>query len=247
MSISWSEFSVVFGLGLLCGVLGAIGWRLLWGYVQLRRTQEAVEATLHSLVDDPRDLEAQAQVEACKQRLRWQLTLNPNWFNPLIEETPALVQAIAEVYYPDAEDPLRAPGLSHFMRAIHLASGDIADFLQHHRLGRLVDVSAYTLWKSWEMGQKIVRHERVKTLHKWYRYAYPWYRRALPMWQIVRYQSPWMWMSFTASNLAIRTMQPIVIDIIARRAIELYSGRLALQARQQALKAAAEHPDPMVP
>jgi hypothetical protein len=39
-----------------------------------------------------------------------------------------------------------------------------------------------------------------------------------------------MWMSVTVSNVTIRTMQPIVIDIVARRAIELYSGRLATRA-----------------
>jgi hypothetical protein len=39
-----------------------------------------------------------------------------------------------------------------------------------------------------------------------------------------------MWMSFAASNVAVRTLQPMMIDIIAQRAIELYSGRLAARS-----------------
>ncbi len=41
-------------------------------------------------------------------------------------------------------DLLRAPSLSHFMRAIHLTALDISDFLQTRRVGRLIDVSATT-------------------------------------------------------------------------------------------------------
>jgi hypothetical protein len=205
-------------------------WRLLRRYLKLRRTRTAAEALRASLLDDPRDREAHTRVEACKQRLRWQPTLNPNWLTPLIVETPALVREIAAIYYPGADDPVRAPGLSHFIRAIHLTAADIADFLQTHRLGRMVDVSTQTLWKSWQMSQKIVKHERIKTLHRWYQHVQPWYRKTLPMWQVLRYRSPWMWMSFTVSNVMIRTVQPIIIDIIARRAIELYSGRLATRA-----------------
>jgi hypothetical protein len=36
-----------------------------------------------------------------------------------------------------------------------------------------------------------------------------------------------MWASIAVSNVAARTLQPAVIDIIAKRAIDLYSGRLA--------------------
>ena len=230
MSTPWFEWCIVFSLGLIAGLLCARGWHWLQTYRGLRRAAEAMKALNHSLLDDPRDRAAHAKVEACKQRLRWQPNLNPDWLSPLIDETPALVRDIAAIYYPDADDPLRAPGLSHFIRAIHLTAADMADFLQTHRLGRLADVSAHTLWKGWEFGRKVATHERVKTLHKWYKQARPWYKKALPVWQIARYQSPWMWAGFTLSNVMIRTAQPIAIDIIARRAIELYSGRLALQA-----------------
>jgi hypothetical protein len=142
MSISWSAFWAVFSLGLLCGLVCARGWLLLRDYLRLRRARAAAEVFHHALLDDPRDLAAHARVQACKQRLRWQPTLNPNWLDPLIDETPALVREIATFYYPDAEDPVRAPGLSHFIRAIHLTAANLADFLQTHRLGRLADVSA---------------------------------------------------------------------------------------------------------
>jgi hypothetical protein len=230
MLMPWGEFLIVFGLGLLCGLILVGLCRWLRRYLKLRRARATAEALRASLSDDPRDCEAHTRVEACKQRLRWQPTLNPNWLTPLIDETPALIREIAAIYYPDADDPVQAPGLSHFMRAIHLTAADIADFLQTHRLGRLVDVSTHTLWKSWQMSRKIVKHERIRTLHKWYRQVQPWYRKTLPMWQVLRYRSPWMWMSVTASNVVIRTVQPIIIDIIARRAIELYSGRLAMRA-----------------
>jgi hypothetical protein len=35
-----------------------------------------------------------------------------------------------------------------------------------------------------------------------------------------------MWASMAVSNVAARTLQPAVIDIIAKRALDLYSGRL---------------------
>jgi hypothetical protein len=106
--------------------------------------------------DHAQDREVQLRVAACKQRLRWQLTLNPAWLAPLLDEAPILVRDVATVYDPDAEDPVRAPGLSHFMRAIHLTAEDLANFLQTHRLGRLIDVSTHTLWKSWARSQRIV-------------------------------------------------------------------------------------------
>jgi len=228
--MSWGEFALVFGAGVVSGVALAGGVWLLRRYLELRRARIAAEVLRYAMSDNPQDREAQLRVAACKQRLRWQATLNPSWLSPLLDEVPTLVRDIATVYYPDAEDPVRAPGLSHFMRAIHLTAEDIANFLQTHRLGRLVDVSTHTLWKSWATSQRIARHEHVKTLHIWYRHVYPWHDKTRPIWQALRYRSPWMWMSFAASNVAVRTLQPMMIDIMARRAIELYSGRLAARS-----------------
>lgn len=66
----------------------------------------------------------------------------------------------------------------------------------------------------------------MRAPHTWYRHLYPWYDKTRPLWQVLRYRSLWMWMSFAASNVAVRTLQPMIVDMIARRAIELYSGRL---------------------
>jgi hypothetical protein len=71
--------------------------------------------------------------------------------------------------------------------------------------------------------------------------ATKWYKRLLPVWQVARWKSPVMWVSLAASNVAVRTLQPAVIDIIARRAMELYSGRLAAStAAPQILQAEDE-------
>jgi hypothetical protein len=103
---------------------------------------------------------------------------------------------------------------------VHLAALDVANFLQTRTIGKLVDVSANTALQAINRGKKIVEHEH-------FRYATKWYKRLLPVWQVLRYKSPVMWASLAVSNVAVRALQPAVIDIVARRAIELYSGRLA--------------------
>jgi hypothetical protein len=69
------------------------------------------------------------------------------------------------------------------------------------------------------MTHKIASHEKMQTANKWY-------KRLLPYWQVLRFKSPIMWAGMAVSNVAARTLQPAVIDIIAKRAIDLYSGRL---------------------
>ena len=114
--------------------------------------------------------------------------------------------------------------MSHFARAIHFAAMDIADFLETRRVGRLLDVSVTTALNTVERGQKIAKNKLVKKL-------YPFYRRVRPVWQVIRYKSPWMWAGLTISNAAVRTLRPAIINIVARRAIELYSGRLTSSTR----------------
>ena len=217
----YSEISPMFGflVGVVSG-LGLVGlWRGIRLLTDLRATRVAADTLLGPPFDNPQDRAAYERVKSCKSRLRWQKKPNPEWIAPLIEEIPKLVQEIAEIYYPDAEDPIWAPGLSHFARAIHLTAMDIADFLQNRRVGRLIDVSATTVWRT----REILRDDRVKNLHKWY-------RRVLPVWQIIKVKSPLMWASLAASNMAVRTLQPAVINIVARHTIELYSGRLTSSA-----------------
>jgi len=48
--------------------------------------------------------------------------------------------------------------------------------------------------------------------------------------QVVKYKSPFMWFGLIATNVAIRNLQPAVVDMVASRAIELYSGQLLPEA-----------------
>jgi hypothetical protein len=96
---------------------------------------------------------------------------------------------------------------------------DLADFLQTRSVGRLVDVSASTAIRTWEMTHKIAQHDTVQSVNRVYKWM-------LPVWQVLRFKSPLMWASVAVSNVAARTLQPAVVDIIAKRVIDLYSGRL---------------------
>ncbi|HCN76426.1 MAG TPA: hypothetical protein DIT13_04420, partial [Verrucomicrobiales bacterium] len=105
---------------------------------------------------------------------------------------------------------------------VQLAAQDVSDFLETRSIGRLVDVSASTALKTWEMTHKIATHDAVQTASKWY-------KRILPVWQVVKYKSPMVWAGMAVSNVAARTLQPALIDIIARRVMDLYGGRAAAE------------------
>ena len=217
MSMPWGHI-LTFLAGVLIGAASIVIWKLLRFAADLRAARHALASYVYpecGLADE----KARAAVEACKNRLRWQKNLNPEWLPPLVDEVPKLVREIADIYHPGKQEALLAPGLSQFSRAVHLAAMDVADFLQTRSIGRLVDVSASTALKTWEMTHKIAKHERVQTANKWY-------KRLLPYWQVLRFNSPIMWASMAVSNVAARTLQPALIDIIAKRAIDLYSGRL---------------------
>ncbi|MBK8090441.1 MAG: hypothetical protein IPK32_00175 [Verrucomicrobiaceae bacterium] len=213
----WSHI-FTFLAGLLLGAAGVILYKLLQFLADLKAAQHAL-AAYDLLLSTEADSLARNAVEESKKRLRWQKNLNPEWLPPLVDEVPRLVREIATIYHPGKENPLLAPGLSQFSRAVHLASMDIADFLQTRSIGKLVDVSASTALKTWEVTHKLAKHETVQAANKWY-------KRLLPVWQVLRFKSPVMWASVAVSNVATRTLQPAVIDIIAKRAIDLYSGRL---------------------
>lgn len=225
--------ALIFIAGLIVGVGIVFVW---WGLRLLADAKAAgrvAEAALHALHGTVKDEEAQQTVKECKRRMRWQKNLNPEWIDPLIREIPRLVREIAAVYYPADPQPLLAPGLSHFTRAVHLAALDIADFLQTRTIGRLVDVSANTAIKAINKGRKVVESEHFQSINKWY-------KRLLPVWQAARINSPVMWASLAVANVAVRALQPAVVDIVARRAIELYSGRLAAGRELPPLPAEAE-------
>lgn len=215
--MSWSHLWTFFA-GAIVGAGAVVIWKLLQFAADLRAARHALSA-YDQLLNSEADGFARAAVEESKKRLRWQKNLNPEWLPPLVDEVPKLVREIAAIYHPGKENPLLAPGLSQFSRAVHLAAMDIADFLQTRSIGRLVDVSASTALKTWEVTHKLATHEHVQTANKWY-------KRLLPVWQVLRINSPVMWASVAVSNVATRTLQPAVIDIVAKRAIDLYSGRL---------------------
>jgi len=148
------------------------------------------------------------------------------------------VRELAAIYYPAEPSPLLAPGLSQFSRAVHLAASDVADFLQKRTIGKLVDVSANTAIDTWNKGRKVVESERFQYLNKWY-------KRLLPAAGRSCASSPLSCgPAWPCSNAAVRALQPAVIDIVARRAMELDSGRL-LASREITglLQAASEEPE----
>jgi hypothetical protein len=212
--------ALLFFSGLIAGI-GIIGvWHGLRFLADVKAANHATENALRALHGSDKDEEAQRAVSDCKARLRWQKNLNPEWIEPLVEAVPRLVREIAGIYYPAEPKPLLSPGLSHFTRAVHLAAMDIADFLQTRTVGRLVDVSANTAIDAWNRGKQMMQSDTFKSASKWY-------KRVLPLLQVARYKSPLMWATVAVSNVAVRALQPALIDIIARRTIELYSGRLA--------------------
>jgi hypothetical protein len=214
---------LLFLAGLVVGLGSMLVWQGLRLLADVRAAQKSTADALHALHGTAKDEEAQKVVVECKKRLRWQRSVNPEWIEPLIQEVPKMVREIAAVYYPTDQQPLLAPGLSQFTRAVHLAALDCANFLQTRTIGRLVDVSANTALATVKKSREFVESDKFKSASKWY-------KRLLPVWQVVRWKSPVMWASLAASNVAVRTLQPAVIDIIARRTMELYSGRLAAGA-----------------
>lgn len=221
VSMSWGHL-FFFIAGFMCGLATWLIWKALRFAADLKAARHAVESYVYpecGIADE----RAKKAIEECKKRMRWSRSPNPEWLSPLVDQVPLLVREIAAIYHPEHREPLLAPGLSQFTRAIHLAAMDLADFLQTRAVGRLVDVSASTALKTWEMSHKIVNHDTVQSMNRVYKWM-------LPVWQVLRYKSPVVWAGMAVSNIAARTLQPAVVDIIARRAIDLYSGRLTTGA-----------------
>jgi len=221
--------------GVVCGVGALTLWYGVRFLAELKGERHANAAELFNSNPGERDQAALAAIDACKNRLRWHTNPNPEWLPPLWEEIPLLVKEIALIYHPESPQPLLAPGLSHFTQAIHLAARDVTEFLQNRTVGKLVDVSAHTALKTWTKGQEMIQHDTVQNLNKWY-------KRLLPIWQVIRYKSPLVWATVAVSNVATRTLQPAVVDIVAKRAVELYSGRIAGQVLLSKLSGEIQQP-----
>jgi hypothetical protein len=230
-------YFLTFLAGFIVGVATWLIWVGLRFAADLKAAREAV-AHYHDGGDNPKDIAANKVVDECKNRLRWQKRLNPEWLPPLVEEVPKLVREIAAVYHPEHPEPLLAPGLGQFSRAVHLTALDVADFLQTRSIGRLVDVSASTALKTWEMTHKIATHETMQSMGKWY-------KRLLPVWQVLKFKSPVTWAGVAVSNVAARTLQPAIIDIIAKRAIDLYGGDARSKAPSATTSPTGPLPEPL--
>ena len=196
-------------------VYAASNWVAIW--VAARRTRRAAEDHLASVGHGEKSRRAFELASACKKRLRFQPAINPAWIEPLKTEIPVLVKGIAEIYYPDAPAPLLAPKASHFSKAVELAARDISQYLTNRRFGRLIDISAH-------QAKNI--HRRVDTLAKKkpVRWMSKVWGRVRPVYQAVKYKSPVTWATVSARNAAVRFLQPAIVDIVAFRAIQLYSG-----------------------
>lgn len=210
-------------------------WRLVhYFYHRLRSRKYSVDL-YRERPDDEKYSMAIDIARTCKRRLRYQKKLNPKWVEPLITEVPSLIKDIAKVYYPESTDPLLAPGMSQFARAVQLIAQDIADFLEHTWFGRRLDLSGKTIRSFSSTAQKLRGN-------KWLRGAFKAFDKLRPVWQAIKYKSPLMWGNVLAKNAGIRFLQPKIIDIVARRSIELYSGELG--TGQFDLKSLAPPVDP---
>lgn len=211
---------------------------LLRFLAELRDLRKMKGREVFSSTLSEKDKQAKEAIQNAKSRMRWHSDLNPEWIPPLMKEVPRLVKEIAQIYHPNCPEPLLAPGLSHFTKAIQLAAQDVTNFLERKAVGRLADVSAHTVLRTWEKGQKVMQHQTVQQVGKWY-------KRILPYWQIISFKSPLTWASMAVNNLAVRTLQPAVLDIIARRAVDLYSGNFSVE---ESLKLTAKRePETLVP
>ena len=193
--------------------------RVFWAsYCIVKETDEGLK---ESGISEPLDQQSLDYIKDCKARLLVQTKINPDWVAPLLSEIPKLVQDIARTYYPNSKNPISAPDLSEFSYAIKLVSSDIAGFLQS-KPGRILNVSAGTAHRTYRVARHLADDKRLKLINRWY-------KRLRPIVQALRYNSPIMWTVLIGRNVAVRTLHRTVVNTIGMRAIQLYSGRLAIQ------------------
>ena len=210
-------------MGFATATLLWVSWRALQLYLDIRITRRDIERAAEMAADDEAHARAWTSVKGCSKRLRFRKEVNPKWVTPLLEEIPKMVREIAAIYHPEEPEPLQAPELSEFSRAVELTAADISNFLQQRRAGRLVDLSAGSAWRTWEKTRDIAKHPKVRKAHK---VGTAIYEKIRPVVQLLRYKSPITWASIAVSNAAARTLQPAVVNIVGHRAIQLYSGEL---------------------
>jgi len=218
-----------YAIGVLSTVLFYIIWKtiriLLASYSVVKDTKEELK---ESEMSEPSDQRSMGYIKDCKKRVLLQTKINPDWATALRSEIPNLVQDIAKTYYPDSKNPISAPDLSEFIYAIKLLASDIVDFLQS-RSGRILNVSASTAHRTYRVAKHIARKKWLKLINRGY-------KRLRPIVQILRYKSPIMWTLVISRNVAVRTLQRKIVNTVGKRAIQLYSGRLATQLEKSIQK-----------
>lgn len=167
------------------------------------------------------DKQANQHISDCKKTLLLHKKINPDWIEPLKTEIPILIRNIAQIYYPEANNPFLSPDISEFLNAIELASNDITDFLQS-KSGRILNVSGNTAHKTYKVFKNISNNEKLKRLNQWY-------KKIRPAIQTLHYKSSIMWTVLLGRNVAVRTLQVKIVTIIGTRAIQLYSGKLKVK------------------
>ena len=136
------DWVIAFGSGFLCASIIWIFLITIRLWSDIRKTNKEYLINGSKNDQDKKLSTALGFIESAQDSIRLNKQLNPEWFASLYKEIPPLVEKIAGVYYPDSPEPLKAPKLGEFTRAVELAATDVADFLQKKRIGRLIDFSA---------------------------------------------------------------------------------------------------------
>ena len=213
------DWIIAFGSGFLCASIIWLFLIILRLWSDIRKTNKEYLINNSEKNRDDKFSQAMSLIEGAQDSIKLKKQINPEWFSALYNEIPPLVEKIASVYYPDDPEPLKAPKLGEFIRAVELASTDIADFLQKKRIGRLIDFSAGSAIRTYKKGKTVSKNPIVQTFS-------PIYKKIRPVVQLVRYRSPLTWAGLAASNAAARVIQPSILGIVGKRAIQLYSGEL---------------------
>lgn len=219
------DWVIAFGSGFLCASVIWIFLITIRLWSDIRKTNKEYLINGSKNDQDKKLSTALGFIESAQDSIRLNKQLNPEWFASLYKEIPPLVEKIAGVYYPDSPEPLKAPKLGEFTRAVELAATDVADFLQKKRIGRLIDFSAGAAIRTYKKGKGVSENPI-------FRACSPIYKKIRPIVQLVRYKSPLTWAGLAASNAAARVIQPSILGIVGKRAIQLYSGQLNSRSDQ---------------
>ena len=213
------NWTVPFVFGFLFAVIIWLGFAITRFWLDIRKTKKEILNDDFINEDDELKRSARQLITESQNSLRMTKQINPDWLSPLLNEIPVLIEGIAKLYYPENPDPVKAPKIGEFTRAVELAATDIANFLQNRRIGRLVDFSAGRAFRGYERGKKMADNPFI-------RLCTPIYKTVRPVVQVLRHNSPLTWVGLATSNAAARVLQPSIIGIIGKRAIQLYSGEL---------------------